>query len=113
MAQIGVILDRVQYIPSAYPRQPEVENNCSRMLRPAEGNCVFAIAGGQDLETFLVSIIENDLGELGIVFDDQQDFIAGLEVVAVIRYERFLAVGRLLAGARGWPEAFWLACFRT
>ena len=76
MAGARVVLQAVQNDPAGHVRQSEVERDRGRVCRLCQLERHLAPRGDQTLEAHLVGHLEQDRGELGVVFDDQEEPVA-------------------------------------
>ena len=87
-----VVLEAVEDDPAVHVGQAQVERDGVglQLVRQLQGR--LAVRGDHGLEAHLVRLVEQDRGEPGLVLDDQEDAVAGLDRVAVVAADLGLGV---------------------
>ncbi len=80
-----VLLELAQHRPAQHVGQEHVERNRGRLVLLRQLERVGAAHGDQDLEALVAREVDQDARIVRIVLDDQQDRIAGLDRLAVVR----------------------------
>jgi hypothetical protein len=96
VASERVLLDLTQHIPSQHIWEEDVERNRGRLVLLGKLDGILAARCGHDLEAFFMRKIDHDPHVVGIIFHDQEQGLAGREIVPVVghRLERALGLGR-------------------
>ena len=84
VASAGVGLEVVEDGPAEHVGQEDVEGDGGGIELAREGEGFGSGHRAEDLEAFVMREVGDDAGVVGIVFDDEQDVVAKLEVLAVV-----------------------------
>ena len=79
-----VCLERVKDRPAVHAREPDVQNDGRWKVFLRQPETRLARGRGQGLEPFCVALVEEDFREIGIIFDNQDDPLAFMELLSVI-----------------------------
>ena len=80
-----VLLQVVEHGPSQHVRQEYVERDGGGMEFAGQSQRFRAAHGHQHLESLVVGQVNQHAGIVRIIFDDQQDGVAGLQVGTIVR----------------------------
>ena len=83
-----VVLEPVEDGPAVRVGQPEIERDGGRLVLPGQRQRPVGALGHEPLEAPVARQVEQDLGEGGIVLDDEQDPVAGLDGAPVVADRR-------------------------
>ena len=84
MPGVQVVLEVLQDFPAIDVRQADVERDGIGFVLLGQLETGAAAQGDQSLEAPLVRHVQKDLGEVGIVLDDQKCAITRLNCIAVV-----------------------------
>ena len=84
VARLRVLLQLAQHRPAQHVGQEDVERHRHRPVLASETQRLAAAHRDQHLEALVVGQIDQDARVVRIVFDDQQDRIVRIEIVAVV-----------------------------
>src|SRR5882724_7592447 len=93
----AVPLQQTGELQAVHPRQHEVEQDEVRRLAADRLQAAVPPAGGLDGETLLLQVVLQDLGDVGLIFDEQDAFVGH----------------RKGSVARGLPQILWKTLRRT
>ena len=85
MARGRVVLQPVENGPAVDVGQPQVERDGRGLVLARQGERPVGAVGHQALEAAVAGQIQQDLGEVRIVLDDEEDPVARLDRAAVVR----------------------------
>ena len=105
-----VLLQMAEHGPAQHIGQEHVQRYGRRVVLAGQGERLRAAHGHEDLEPLVAGQITHDAGIVRIVFDDQQDGVVGLQVVAVVRdlLDRALWHAHREERARRWERRYGL-----
>ena len=84
VARLERALELAEHVPAQHVWQEDVERHGDRLVLQREVERLGAARGDQRLQAGGMCGIDQDAGIVGIVLDDQQRALAGLQVVAVV-----------------------------
>ncbi len=80
-----VLLQMIEHRPAQHVGQEHVQRHGRRVVLAGQGEGLRAAHGHKHLEPLVTGQIAHDAGIVRIIFDNQQDSVVGLQVVAVVR----------------------------
>ena len=86
VSRCRVLLQLAQHGPAQHVGQEDVERDRCRLIFAGEGEGLRAAHRDQDLQTLVMRQIGDNPRVVGIVLDDQQDRLARLDALAVVRH---------------------------
>ena len=100
MTSEWVLLELAQHVPSEHVGQEHVERYRCRLILFGKIEGIVAAHRQQHLKPLVAGEVDNDARIMRIVFDDQQEGIAGLKIEPVVRdlLERAVGGGRQQLG---------------
>ena len=109
VARGGALLELTEHRPAEHVGQEYVERDGGRVIVVGESQGVGSSGGGEHLEAVVMRQIDEHPGIVGIVLDDQQNHVPGLQVLAIVGDLLDGPVRHAMVGHRlpGEPEAYW------
>ena len=88
------MLQVIEHSPAAHIRQANIERDGVRFEVPGEGQGRTAAQGHQGFETLAACSFHQYFGKSGVILDDQQHGVAGLNVVAIVIQTGFVILSQ-------------------
>ena len=85
VARQRIVLELAQHRPAEHVRQEDVERDGRGLILLGEIERLGAARGDQDLEALVARQIDQHARVMRVVFDDQKNGVAGLEIEPVVR----------------------------
>ena len=81
-----VLLELAKHGPPKHVRQEDVERHSSGSYTSRELQCLCATVRDDDLESLVVCEIGEYAGVMRIIFDDEENRVVRLQLVAIVRH---------------------------
>ena len=84
VSRVRMVLEPIEHRPPVDPRQIDVERDRVGFVRVRDAETRVALERDESLESLIARHVEQDLGEVRVVLDDEDDAVAGIEDVAIV-----------------------------
>src|SRR5262249_8157630 len=94
MSHVGILFQVIEDSPPKHIGKEHVERDCSRVKLAGQFKAIGAARRKKDFKTAVARQIAGETRKMRIIFNDQQDEIAGLYRIAII-VNRFLLINNV------------------